>query len=200
MATVNDFKFTHDEREINLGDLLPQIYKSIYDFKSLCNASGFELSKLYERVRSILNDQFIETCSLDTIARWEKYLKITPSGTDTIEERRFRVLTNLKDIPPYTERYLGAKLTELLGEGNWRINRHYNDYLIVVEVATDSIVNKETISKFVRSVTPANMEVMVIDFTSTHQRLSSFTHAELSAYTHNELENGEPILSQILGG
>lgn len=192
MATDN-FKFNYDNREICLVDLLPQIYTPIYDFRALSNASGTELSKLYQRVRSLLDDQFITTCSLDTLIKWEKYLKLTPNPTDTVTERRFRVLANFKDIPPYTRRYLKKRLDELCGEGNWRWHERYNEYCLVIEVSVDSPTNKRTIERFVRNIVPANIEVIVRDYSSEYGELSIFTHGKLSEYTHGDIKNGEPF-------
>lgn len=190
---IENVKFNYDNREICLVDLLPQIYRPIYDFRALSNASGTELSKLYQRVRSLLNDQFITTCSVDTLVKWEKYLKLTPSPTETVEERRFRVLANFKDIPPYTRRYLIKQLNKLCGEGNWRWHERYNQFCLIIEVSVNSPTNKETIAKFVRDIVPANIEVTVRDYSSEYRELRTFTHDELSEYTHSEIKNGEPF-------
>ena len=42
--------FTHDERDICLLDLLPQIYHPIQDFQAMSNLSGEEVEELYSGV------------------------------------------------------------------------------------------------------------------------------------------------------
>lgn len=190
MAT-SDFKFTYDEREINLLESLPQIYKPIYDFRGMCNSSGMELSKLYGRIHDILEDQFVNTCSEYVLAKWEKHLGITPNGTDTIDERRFRVLARLNDAPPYTDKYLEKRLNELCGEGYWRIHRDYDVYMLIVEVSLDSEANTETVLDMVRDIIPANLELEVRNYRSRHSELTAFTHEQLAAYTQDEIKYAE---------
>lgn len=192
MATVNEsFSFTYDEREINLIDSLPEIYKPIYDFRGMCNSSGRELSELYAKVHTILEDQFINTCSATVLAKWEKYLGLTPNATDTLDERRFRVLTRLNDVPPYTDRYLEKRLNELCGEGYWRVYRDYDIYMLTVEVSLDSEANTETVLNMVRDIIPANMELVVQNYRSRHSELTAFTHEQLAAYTQDEIKYAE---------
>ena len=188
---ITDFKFTYDEREISLIDSLPQIYKPIYDFRGMCNSSGVELSKLYERLHNILEDQFVNTCSESVLAKWEKYLNVTPNGTDTLDERRFRVLTKLNDSPPYTDKYLEKRLNELCGEGQWRVHRDYDIYTLTVEVSLGSEANTETVLNMVRDIIPANIELVVRNYRSRHSELNTLTHEQLAAYTQDEIKYAE---------
>lgn len=191
MATANDFEFKYDEREIKLIDLLPPIYKPIYDFRGMCNSSGEELSRLYGRLKSILEDQFITSCSVETLVKWEKYLGITPNGTDSVSERKFRVLAKLNDAPPYTDRYLEKRLNELCGEGYWRLHRDYDVYMLIVEISVDSEANTETVINMIREIIPANLELEVRNYRSRHSELATFTHEQLAEYTQDEIKYAE---------
>jgi uncharacterized protein YmfQ (DUF2313 family) len=191
MVTDNGLSFVYDEREVNLLDLLPQIYKPIYDFRALANSSTSELSKLYRKLSNIVNDQFIKSCSEETITKWERYLNLIPNGGDTLEERKFRVLTRLNDSPPYTDRYLEKRLNELCGKGYWRVHKDYDVYMLTIEVSLDSEANTETVINMVRDIIPANIELVVRNYRSRHSELANLTHEELASYTQDGIKYAE---------
>lgn len=195
-ATNNtaNHSFVYDEREVNLLETLPEIYQAIYDYRGMCNASAIELSKLYGNVITILDDQFITTCSSSVLAKWERYLGITPKGTDTLDERRFRILSKLNDTPPYTDRYLEKRLNELCGKDRWKVTKDYSNYKLVVEISLDSESNTETVSNLVRSIIPANIELVVDNYRVRHSDISALTHARLAKYTYDEIKYHEALL------
>ena len=185
--SVDNFEFVYEDREIALIDLLPLVYHPIQDFKSMTNTCGRELSELYSGVTYILESQFISDASPEILAKWEKYLGVTPNGTDTLEERRFRVLAKLNDSPPYTDKYLVNKLTELCGTDNFRITRDYSNYNLTIELSLDSLANTETVRKLVRDIIPANLVLTVKEYHARYNEVGQFTHEELTAYTYDEI-------------
>lgn len=187
MAIANNFSFVHDERDITLINRLPPVLQPIYDFRGMCDSSGYELRDLYLGVNGIFNDQFIQTASSEVLAKWEAYCGIIPNATDTLEERRFRILTKLNDAPPYTDHYLENRLNELCGEGYWRIVRDYNRYSIVVELSMESLVNTETVMKMVKDIIPANLELTVQHYKARHYEVGEYTHEQLAAYSHQAI-------------
>lgn len=186
MATTNEkFKFDYDEREICLLDLLPVVYHPIYDFRALTDSSGVEISNLYSGVKQIIDDQFVNTASADALAKWEKYLKTTPNGTDTLDERRFRILTKLNDTPPYTDKYLVNKLNELCGEGYYRIYRDYKNYKLLIEISLHSMANTDTVMETIKAIIPANIDLEIRTFRSRHVQVAKLTHNQLAEHTHD---------------
>ena len=188
MATAKNVRFEYDDREISLIDRLPAIYHAISDYHAITNASATELFPLYNRLSKLLDDQFISTASEEVIARWEKYLKLTPKGTDTLEERRFRVQVAMNDMPPYTDDYLKNKLDSLCGKNLWRWHRDYDRAVLIIEVSFDSLANTESVINMVRSIIPANLELQVRGYRSRHSELNVYTHAKLGAFTHEEIK------------
>lgn len=188
---VKKYTFTHDERDICLLDLLPEIYHPVQDFQAMSNISAEEVRDLYTGVDYILDNAFIKTCSESTIVKWESYLRITPNGTDTLDERKFRVLAKLNDLPPYTDRYLVNKLTELCGADKFRIFREYNDYRLLIELSLDSEANTDTVAEVVKSIIPANLELIVRSYRTRHYELEPYTHEYLANYTHDQIKYRE---------
>lgn len=188
---VDDYIFEYDEREVNLSELLPQVYKQISDYRAMVNSSGRELHKLYEKLTESFNNQFISTSSLEAIRKWENRFGITPRGTDTLEERRFRVLAKLSDFPPYTEQYLVKRLNDLCGVGNWRMFTDYESYRLVVQITLESLANNETVLNVVREIVPANLEIDIQRFRVRYSELGVYTHSQMAAHTHEELKQPE---------
>ncbi len=189
MTTANEnYRFNHDNRDVCLVDHLPHIFKNILDYRALSNASCVELEPLYRNVRTLLNDQFIDTASERAIGQWERYLKIVPNTSDTLEERRFRIQTRLNNIPPYTDRYLENRLNELCGSDNWRIYRDYDNYMLTVEISSSSAANTRTVADIVRAIVPANMNLVVQEYRSRYSELVNFSHEHLAKYTYDEIK------------
>lgn len=191
--SVDKFEFSHDGRDIALLDSLPLIYHPIQDFRAMTNTCGMELSEVYSGIRYILDNQFISGASEATLAKWEKYLRVTPNGTDTLEERRFRILAKLNDLPPYTDKYLEAKLTELCGSDNFHITRDYSNFKITIELSLDSLANTETVESIIRSIIPANLDLTITWYRMRNYEVAKFTHEELAKYTQDEIKYGYPL-------
>ena len=73
----------------------PDIIKDIREFKVLAEAQDNSLSLIYDALENIMDDQFIETAKNYGVARLEKIVKIKPKDTDTIEERKFKLLAKV---------------------------------------------------------------------------------------------------------
>lgn len=182
------YKFEYEEREICPHNSLPEMLKPIQDLKALCNRYGVELEKLYSNISEILDNQFISTASVDIIAKWEERLEIVPNATDTLEERRFRVLSKINDKPPYTFYYVENKLAELCGKDNFRLILTPEVYELSIELSDESLSNTETIVKWLKQLIPANITFTVGSYRSRHNELSVFTHNDLAAYTQDEIK------------
>lgn len=93
----------YNERMLNC---YPEVIKAIKDFKELIEAEAFEIEEMHEELTKLLANAYISTADEPTIAKWEKFLGITPleQGEDTLEtwisDRRETVLARLY----YTEK------------------------------------------------------------------------------------------------
>lgn len=197
-ATDNGFEFRYYDRNINLIELLPQIYRPIKDFNAMTVVSGKELASLYEGVVKLLDNQFISTCDVETIGKWEKYFGIIPNSTDTLDDRKFRVLAKLNDSPPYTDRYLVQRLMELCGVNNFKITRDYGNYSLLIEISLNSTSKTETIKNIIRDIVPANINLTIREYRSRYTQVSQFTHDELSKYKHDEIKLGVMLAEEVV--
>lgn len=186
------YTFTYDSREITVRDLLPLILKPIQDFQGLTDGYGVELHDLYTGVHQIFDDNFINTASDKTLAKWEKWLDVLPNTTDTLDERRFRIIAMLTDMPPYTDRYLENKVRELCGDA-FRIVRDYKNYKLSIELSLNSKTNTDTVLRVVKDLIPANIELYVGEFAARYYELSQYTHEQLASFTHTQIRSNAMI-------
>lgn len=183
--------FVYDGRTISPIKYLPELLQPIQDFQGLNDAYKAELKDLYEACAALFDDQFISTASETILAKWENHLGILPNATDTLDERRFRILAKLNDTPPYTERYLKNRLTELCSDGEFELEIDIPNYTVRVGVTLNSPANTDTIYAWLRELLPANLLLSVYQVLTRHYELVGLTHNDLSHYTHNQIKYRE---------
>lgn len=115
-----------------LINYLPYVVRDYAEFQGITGAEQPEFENAWAAVDDLLNNQFIKTAGNLGLSRWEKILGITPKGTDTLDDRRFRVLTRLNEELPYTLPQLRVILESLCGAGNYSAD--VADYTLLVKV------------------------------------------------------------------
>ena len=101
-----------------LINYLPYIVRDYAEFQGITGAEQPEFENAWAAVDDLLANQFIKTAGNLGLSRWEKILGITPKGTDTLDDRRSRVLSRLNEELPYTYRWLTNWLRSLCGVDN----------------------------------------------------------------------------------
>jgi len=175
--------------ERKLINYLPYIVRDYAEFQGITEAEQPEFETAWDSADDLLDNQFISTAGNMGLSRWEKILEITPKGTDTLEDRRFRILTRLNEELPYTLPQLRNILETLCGEGNYSAD--VTDYTLLVKVGVAAKKNFEDVETLLERVAPANLILTVQQLFNIHQTLAGFTHAQLAYYTHSELRTEE---------
>jgi hypothetical protein len=148
-----------------------------------------EFESLWGRVDQMLDDQFVNTSGVTGVSKWESILNIKPKGTDSLEARRFRILTRLNEKLPYTLRMLESMLTTLCGEGQFSLDRDVLARKITIRIGLAARENFEDVAALLQKVIPANMIIDLELKYNRHEMWSQYTHAQLAAYTHYQLRN-----------
>lgn len=112
---------------------LPPILLDTCEFNLLCDAEQPEIDALHDGTDAVLDAQFVSTAPEYAIARYEKIFSIAPGDTDTLDDRRFRVLLRISDQLPYSMGWLRRKLDTLFGAGNYQITRDMAAHKLAVE-------------------------------------------------------------------
>ena len=104
--------------ERKLIDYLPYVIRDYAEFQGIMGSEQPEIERAWDSVDDLFDNQFISTAGNMGLSRWEKILEITPKGTDTLEDRRFRILTRINEELPYTHRWLTNWLRSQCGADN----------------------------------------------------------------------------------
>lgn len=174
-------------RNANVLEYLPPVISNTLEFQHLANAENPEINDLWTAHEEIFNTQFIDALNEEGCKRWEKILKISPMGTDTLAERRFRILTFLNAELPYTLNQLKNLLASLCGPKGYTLELLHDEYKIIVRVVLTAKKQIVEVEKLLRRVIPANLIIDLSLLYNQYQLLNGKTHGELAAYTHNQI-------------
>lgn len=178
------------QREVNLLDYLLPLIAQTDEFAAIGTAENEQINDLWTAHKNVYNNQFIATLDENGCERWEKILEITPMGTDTLEDRRFRIAARINADIPYTYKQLQNMLASLCND-DYTMELQNEDYKLIVRVALSAQKQYAEIEKLLKRVVPANI---LIDFSllyNQYQDLKPKTHAQLRAYTHKQLREEE---------
>jgi len=170
-----------------LIEYLPPIIQAIREMKAITDGQQDGLSALWGAIEQAFKDQLLEDATENGISRWEKIISVTPKGTDTLEERRFRIKTRMNEQLPYTMTAINQQLATLCGEDGYSIEMEKGTYTLYVKVALTAKKNFEDVEALLQRVVPAEIVIDVTLKYNQHLTLAGFTHSYLSAYTHADL-------------
>lgn len=170
-----------------LQDYLPPILLKTYEFPLLCDTEQPEIDRLRDAADAVLDAQFISTAGETAIARYERIFGITPMDTDTLAERRFKVLAKINAQLPFSVRRLRQQLATLCGEDGYKLEVSGGKYTLSVKVALTAKRNQQAVEELLADIVPANMVCTTSLLYNQHADLTRFTHAQLALLTHFEI-------------
>ena len=179
-----------------LQDYLPPILFKTYEFPLLCETEQPEIDRLHDAADAVLDAQFLSTAGEYAIQRYEKIFDITPMDTDTLDERRFKVLAKINAQLPFSVRRLRQQLETLCGADGYKLELDGGKYTLTVKGALTAKRNQQAGEELLADIVPANMVCTTSLLYNQHADLTRFTHAQLAALTHfaireEVLPNGE---------
>lgn len=156
----------------SIEEYFPDILVDIREFKKLAETENVELTILWNYVKQVFLDQYIENAGDYGVFRWENMLNIVPAKTETLDERKFRVLTYMKNRLPYTIRTLDDLVRSVLGADNYDIVLDSNEYRLDIKLFLIEQHYFDILSKVLEGLIPANI---VLEF-------SAYMPADISIY------------------
>ena len=170
-----------------LQDYLPPILLKTYEFPLLCETEQPEIDRLHDAADAVLDAQFLSTAGEYAIQRYEKIFGVVPQDTDTLDERRFKVLTRINTQLPFSVRRLRQQLETLCGADGYKLELHGDRYTLTVKVALTAKRNQQAVEELLADIVPANMVCTTSLLYNQHADLTRFTHAQLALLTHFEI-------------
>lgn len=144
-------------REIDLGNYLPPITKETKEFKEVVKTENPEFNLLRGYIEDAFDDQFIMDATEYGVKRWEKILKIYPATTDTLLNRKYRILVYLNRKIPYTYRVMLNQLVQFFGAENIDIDLQHTIYKLNISIKTFDYELFKTAMDEINIMKPCNL-------------------------------------------
>lgn len=170
---------------MKLLDYLPLVFKGIKEFKEICKSEDIELEKIKKIIENEIDNQFIITSDLQGIKRFEKMLNIIPLDNESLEERRFKVLTRWNNEIPYTFKVLVNKLNAICGVDGYKIKIKDLTVTVLIE-----LVNKnqfEEVKRLLIQLCPANLIINLDLKYNTYKTYNLYNYSALTQYSYQTL-------------
>lgn len=138
-------------------DYYPDILKPYREIQGISDGDQWLFSRLWDAADQAFDDQFVTIAGEYGIKRWEKILDIYPAKEESLEDRRFRVLSRLNEKLPFTIRMLRRQLEDLCGAGN--ATAQLKDYFLYVGIKDQSKSAVTDIQDLLLRVVPVNLVI-----------------------------------------
>jgi len=175
-------------RTIDLAGYLPEVLKDVTEMRAIMAAETPGVQAIWQACEDCMNDQFITEATEKGIARREKMLNITPFATDTLEDRRFRLLVRYSETIPYTRKSLAAMIESLCGVGCYALTITTTTFTVNVKVALAAKKQDSIIVDLLERVLPYNMVFTVELLYNTWARILPYTWGEIGALTWEQVK------------
>lgn len=137
-------------------DDLPAFLRGIREYRALGEAFDPVILDLQARIGAFPADVQPSAAGGYFLRRWEKMAGLTPSGTE--EQRRFRLMSRLGSLRPYTPRQLERQLTAAFGrENSFSADIDSENFILSVEVDPDGEAVLTAMTEELRRMIPANL-------------------------------------------
>ena len=171
-------------RQPNILDYLPEAWASIKQMAIHAAAENPELEAIWKAVEDAYNDQFLYTMGENRIVLWEKMMNNSPLATDTLEDRRFRIINRYNSQVPYTFRMLEHHLITMCGKGEYTLNYNKDTWTLTIRIALTSRKQYDDVLKLVNEMIPVNVVLEYSLLYNKHEMLEKYTHADMTSHTH----------------
>ena len=172
-----------------LINYLPPYMQEYMEIRGIMQAEQPEVDSLWSSMETVFANQYILDATEYGVKRWESMLGISPKDTDTLDERKFRILARLNQELPYTLTKLKEMLTTLCGADGFSINLNAAQYHIEIKLGLGNKNSYGEVQNLMKKMIPANMTQYIQIMYNTHEIVSPFTHEYLSAFTHEQVRN-----------
>lgn len=175
-------------RTIDVTKFLPAVTDQCNDIVALTKAESGELQNIWNNLCDIFNNQFIVYATEYGLEQWETMLDLVPKATDSLDDRRFRILTFLKGNRPYTYQKLLTLLDDLCGTGGYEITYDWNAYSLTVKLNLGVKSQLASAIEMLERIVPENLLLTVTLNYNRHTDIKAlYTHAQCAKHTHQSL-------------
>ena len=167
---------------------LPPVLQKVRDFACLMEQYQGAFSELWRLAWETEDNLYLATAGEAGVARWERFLGVTPREEATLEERRQILFFRISQTTPYTWRAFLSFMTSLIGEKQG-FAASISELRLEVRLFPRWRGMEGAVWELIRWVVPANVEVRLVLVFTSHRELGAMTHRQMGAYSHWQLRN-----------
>ena len=143
--------------DIDIAQFLPPVSRDSRDMQEIMRVENPEFILLWEIMADLLDNQFIPTMGELGLSHWEWILEVLPQDTDTIEDRRNRILRLLAGTRPYTVEKLQEMLDATFGRGAVGVDLNENLYEIWFILSKEMRKRSSEVINYAEPIVPKNL-------------------------------------------
>lgn len=176
----------HDEKTDLMG-YLPKYLQKYYEIKEIMQTENIELDNIKLCHAKAIDDRFVTSCGAYGILRFEKILGIIPFADDSLESRKFRILSKQNISIPYNYTFLERQLEMLCGKDNYSLEMDFSNQTLKIKIGLASKNMLDTVKEIIFAVVPCNILTLVDLLYNQHKLIGTHTHKQLAMHTHRQL-------------
>ena len=133
----------------------PVVTESL-EFTVIANAENPEFNYLWEKIYGLVDEFFVKSATEYGVSRMEKMLNLTPLITDTLDQRKDRLIWMMNLKLPYTMRFLKNILASLVGEENRQVEFDSDVQTLTIRIK-DGLTNMLHLRQDLEKIIPQNL-------------------------------------------
>ena len=138
-------------------DYIPAYYHASRVMRSIIQALGTEFDSVQDAFQSVLKQFYINTADKWGLDLWEKELALPPGDSETVAERRQRIIAKLRGNGTATIKAIKS-LAESYDKGLIDVAEDFSQYTVIRFVDTTGIPsNIDDLKAIVREIVPAHL-------------------------------------------
>jgi hypothetical protein len=177
-------------KDVKILENMHPLLVEVDEIKAIAQVEDPILSETWCLINGAFNNQFVQTADIYGIERYEEMLKLKVSDTDTLETRRFRIMSRFQEQAPYTWRVLHTILDSLLGADKYVIDRDVATKTVTVGLELTVGRQFNVVLELLERITPQNMILNVELRYNPWELLKDKTWGEVKDITWGEVKEG----------
>lgn len=148
-------------RVVDIKNYWANVVADSLEFKVIADSENPEFNYLWEKIYGLVDEYFVKSATEYGVSRMEKILKIYPTATETLTQRKDKILWKLNLKLPYTMKFLKNILTSMVGEENRTVDFNNDTQTVTIRVKaglTDMAQLRRDLDKMIPSELVLDLE------------------------------------------
>lgn len=177
-------------RVVKMKRYFPRFYDGYVEIDAIIDTEDKAFEEIGVNFRRAINNQFIKLADETGISAYEVLFDvIADPSTETLEERRDRLLNRVSVIPYYTTIFLRNRLDSLIGAGLYNLIIDYDNYTLYLESAAKNQLYYNEIAVLMSNIKPCN--IVFINMPLVSQQVFVSEQVNVSKLTYNYVLGGQ---------